>query len=285
MNDSLNCPDKELIVTWVYDEANDHERATLEAHLARCTACAREVESLTAVRRQLAGWQAPALATAFQVQVVPRAAATPATLPPRQAWGRRLAYAAAASLVLGASAGIANLDVRVGSEGLVVRTGWGSDAAAPAVAAPAPAVAEAPMPSPPVAAASALERPAEPAAPTTEADARWRQALADVEARLERRLAEVAVPAPAAPQVRAASSEIDARLLARLQALVDESEVRQQQNLALRVSELARDFDLQRRADLVQIEQGIGRLGIDAVQHQQMWDYFRRVSSQRAPRQ
>jgi hypothetical protein len=64
-------------------------------------------------------------------------------------------------------------------------------------------------------------------------------------------------------------------LLKRFRQALDESEVRQQQNLQLRINEITRDFDLQRRQDLVQVEQGFGRLD---TQRQQMLDAIRRVS-------
>ena len=49
-------------------------------------------------------------------------------------------------------------------------------------------------------------------------------------------------------------------MLRRVQALIDEAETRQQRNLALRVTELTREFDIQRKADFVQIQQGLGKI-------------------------
>ena len=66
-----------------------------------------------------------------------------------------------------------------------------------------------------------------------------------------------------------------AALLRTFRQALDESELRQQQNLQLRIGEVTRDFDLQRRQDLVQVEQGFGRLD---TQRQQMLEAFRRVS-------
>ena len=66
-----------------------------------------------------------------------------------------------------------------------------------------------------------------------------------------------------------------AALLRSFRQALDESELRQQQNLQLRISEVTRDFDLQRRQDLVQVEQGFGRA---ETQRQQMLDAIRRVS-------
>jgi hypothetical protein len=84
------------------------------------------------------------------------------------------------------------------------------------------------------------------------------------------------------------SQSIDPVLLRQLHALIDESEVRQQRNLALRVAELARDFDVQRDADLVQIEQGLGRIEgrseAEAARSREMMNYIQRVSQQLPPR-
>jgi hypothetical protein len=73
-----------------------------------------------------------------------------------------------------------------------------------------------------------------------------------------------------------------AALLRSFRQALDESELRQQQNLQLRISEVTRDFDLQRRQDLVQIEQGFGRVN---TERQQMYDLIRRVSLGQVPQQ
>src|SRR6185437_8965460 len=114
--------------------------------------------SLRGVRQQLAEWSAPQLegvvdSRQFAVDrprlVVengrdPRAAAvkpdrssSSSWLPDIPAW----AQAAAAVLIVGVAAGIANLDVRYDHNGLSIRTGW-SKPAAPA--APATSTASAP---------------------------------------------------------------------------------------------------------------------------------------------
>ena len=88
------------------------------------------------------------------------------------------------------------------------------------------------------------------------------------------------VAASSGPSMSLASSRAsDDVLLRRMQALIDESETRQQQNLALRVTELARDFDVQRKADFVQIQQGLGRAEAEAARTQQMMNYLVRTTS------
>jgi hypothetical protein len=89
----------------------------------------------------------------------------------------------------------------------------------------------------------------------------------------------------ATPTATGASS--DAALVRRLRELIDESEMRQQQNLQLRISEIARDFRLARQADMVQVEQGFSRLAgqrqQDAAEQKRLFDALRNVSVQGRP--
>ena len=68
-------------------------------------------------------------------------------------------------------------------------------------------------------------------------------------------------------------SQSDAELLKRVQDLLDQSEIRQQANLALRVTELGRQFELARQSDIVQVEQTLQRI------EQQRGDLLRRVAA------
>ena len=84
------------------------------------------------------------------------------------------------------------------------------------------------------------------------------------------------------PATATQTSASEAAFFKRVQQLIDQSEVRQQQNLALRATELARDFDLQRRSDMAamaQIEQGLGKLvgqrELDAQQQRLLWNAIR----------
>lgn len=248
MSDSRICPSKDDLVAYLYAEGDDEVQRAVEAHLAGCRACRTEVDALSDVRANLTAWSAPELAG--HVQVLPARTGSP--------WWQPLArplvtLAAAATIVLGAAAGLANLEVRFGPDGLVVRTGW-RDAVPPATVAPVPA-----------------------SAPAASAPA-WRTELADVEARLRHDLA----PSPvAAPPGRVVASELPPDLVRQMQALIDASEVHQQRNLALRMTELSRDFDLQRKADLVQIQQGLGVLeGRSAAERREIMNYLVRVSQQ-----
>jgi hypothetical protein len=274
-DDLLACPSKEALVTFLYDEDDGVGRAAIERHLQSCSACRDEVGGLRQVRTRLAEWQAPEPAAHAQIVVDPPSAWA------RQ-WITRPAFvaAAAALLVMGVAAGLANLEVRYDAGGLVVRTGWARAAVPPA--APGPEL-DARVPSAEV----------RPAAVTPGADAApWRDDLATLERQLRHDFLGGNLPGGGGPAgVRAVSSPaatgLDAELLGRIQALIDESEVRQQRNLALRVAELSRDFDLQRRADLVQIQQGLGQLEgrteAEVARNREMMNYIMRVSQQ-APR-
>ena len=64
---------------------------------------------------------------------------------------------------------------------------------------------------------------------------------------------------PAAVRV-AAGDAVDRGEMQQVRNLVDESERRQQRELALRLAQVAQDFDNQRRTDLVKIEQNFGQI-------------------------
>jgi hypothetical protein len=55
----------------------------------------------------------------------------------------------------------------------------------------------------------------------------------------------------------------DAELRRRVRVLLDESEKRQTNQLALRVAELQKDYDSQRQADLTKITQNLGYIQRD----------------------
>ena len=96
------------------------------------------------------------------------------------------------------------------------------------------------------------------------------------------------VAAASAPTVRTASvSEADT--IRRVRALLDESEKRQQRELALRIAEVLRDVNRQRQADLVNIDRNLNlmqnKFGVEALQQRQevlqqrqSLNYFMRVN-------
>ena len=107
------------------------------------------------------------------------------------------------------------------------------------------------------------------------------QDLAALESRLRGEIAQIRTAA-AAPVAQGQSN--DAAVLARVRALLDESEQRQQRELALRVTQVMRDFETQRRVDLAQIQGNFrqieGVTGAQVREQQEVMNYLRRVSQQ-----
>ena len=263
MSTVRTCPGGETLVGLLYDDFEpgaSPSRDDLLAHVRECATCTAELESLGGVRMQLAAWTAPDVPLGFEVVRTGK----PQPLGWRQtfaAWQQRslhaLPAAAAAIIVLGGALALARLDVRYDQGGLTVRTGWGHAAEA------APGGDDA-----------ALRR--ELAALRGEVQRLGATATGSVAAAS---VAPTAADPSAVPVSTNASSAFTASqtdaLWKRFRQALDESEVRQQANLQLRINEVTRDFDLQRRQDLVQVEQGFGRLD---TQRQQILDQIRRVS-------
>lgn len=274
MSDRLICPPREALVTVLYGEGTVEERRELDAHLAACAPCRDEYETLGGLRLALGEWHAPAPPEHVRVVIDPgrQPAAPPAVVPGPARWWTsrtavRAALAAAATLVLGASAGLANLDVTLGPDGLRVRTGR----AQTAVAQTAP---EAP-PQPAAAPATDAQEPDSTA---------WRAELAALEQRLRTEMSSRG-EAAATQTVAAAPAPRgdDTAFMRRVQELIDAAETRQQRNLALRMTELAREFDVQRRTDLVTFQQGLGQLEgrtqAEVARTREMMNYIVRASS------
>ncbi len=215
------CDSKELLVGFLYDEIDPVSKRSFERHLLTCADCRDELAELGATREQIPLWAPPDADLGFRIV---RGAAEPAPPRPRwfflsPAWG----LAAAAIILFAIGAAIANLDVRYGSDGLVVRTGWTHAADAQAVT--------------PVA---------------------W-QAQAE---ELDRRLRDLEQAAAAQSNVQNASASdvSDAQLLQRVRDIVGQSETRQQRAVAARLTELMKEYDAQRRLDLASTDQRITRL-------------------------
>ncbi len=249
MSDTFQCGDNTALVSFLYDECEPGERATIEAHIALCPACAAEIAALQSARLQLASWTPPEADLGFAI-VRPRASDSPG---PRRlrpgAWFRQpmpaWAQAAAACLIFGAGLSLGVL------RGTSLNTSSSAQRAATnSVASPA--------------AVTATD-------------------LTALEQRLRAEMAELrAIPASttaAAPQAN------NAQILAQVRALIDESEQRQQRELALRTAQVVREFDSQRRMDLARIENSFGQIegltGAEVREQRQMLNYLMRVSEQR----
>lgn len=259
MSTRFTCDDTETLVAYLYDEAESDTRAAVARHLVECARCRGEVTALGGVRHALAQWTPPAPPLRFslgQAELPP--AESPAAdnlIRPRVAAWQAVpvwAQVAAATLAVAVGAAIANVQVRHDAEGWTVSTGWMTPAA-------------------PTAAGPTAAQP-------------WRQELAALEQSLRREMEiRQAAEMPVAASEPAAA---DTETIARVRALVAASERRQQQELALRLAQFNRDFDMQRRADLVRIDQGIGQLegrtGAEVARQRQMLDLIVRAGL-RAP--
>lgn len=253
----FTCTQKERLIAALYDEADAAERVAVEAHLAGCPACAGELAGLRDLRHELRTWEPPDADLRFRIERTP--ARRGGVLDRLPAW---MPAAAAAVLVVGVAAGLANLQVGHGADGWSLRTGWFGAAPAGRAEGPAPPAA---LVAPAVAGISEQE---------------LRGALQALEARLR---ADLAPPAAATVTAPSAPRAIDrGEMLRQVRALIEESERRQQRELALRLTQVVQDFDAQRRADLVRIEQGLGQLegftGEEAARQRALINYLVRTS-------
>jgi hypothetical protein len=238
----------EQIIARVYDEIDSSQSLDFDAHVTTCAACREELAALGAVRTRLREWNPPMPAAVLSA--VGRLEADVKARSPRvrvlaalkeiPAWTQ----VAAALLFMGVAAGIAHLDVSYDQRGLSVRTGWLRQEVAPA---------------PEAVGASAAPLP------VTVSGQPWRGDLESLERQLRAEFrTQRATSATPEPAVQRAVT--DAELARSVRPLIEESERRQQRELALRLAEAARDVEVQRRADLEKIDYMIqGHLG--AVQN------------------
>ncbi len=74
----------------------------------------------------------------------------------------------------------------------------------------------------------------------------------------------------------------DGEFMARVKQLIEASETRTQREMALRMTEMVRDMDTQRRADMRRVADGLGvlegRTGAVTAQQREMMNYLMRVS-------
>jgi len=244
-------------MSYLYDDITPVERTTFDSHLAAFGRCRDELEELRGVRDELAEWRPPQPVFAFN---------GPARLAgsrPPDANARALralravpawAQVAAAILVLGVSAAIANLSVHYGSDGLTIRTGWSKSSAAQGGA--------------PLAQGS------------TPASSPWRTDLTAVEQQLRSEMRTIAAPVPPPTAGR------DDEIMRRVRELIAASERRQGRELALSVASVVRDVNASRAGDLARIEHTLGALqtstGAELMkQRQQMVNYLTQVSLRR----
>jgi Putative zinc-finger len=251
----------EVIVSYLYGEMETDDRVAFDRHLLACAPCRAELADLHDVRSELTRWAPPEPALQVPLNIgIPERAVDPGVVK-RAGTVPVWAQAIAATLLVGVAAGIANLDVSYSAaSGLSVRTGWkhAEPVPAPAVTAtvPASAVVASTVPAP------------------------WASDLAT----LERELRAEMQTRPVATTI-AATSGNDEGVLRRVRQLVDDSERRQQSELALRMAEAMRELQVQRQADLVKIDRTLGvmqnRTGLEVMRTQRQMNSLAQQVSQR----
>ena len=264
MSKDMRCGDPAALAGYLYDECDPAEREAIEQHLATCDACEEEVASLRATRVQMAEWIPPDARLGFRV--VPDSevgAAEPEPVAGRWwQWSPAPAWSQAMAAVLLFACGVTvaalmNLEIHYDQAGFTVRTGWQQ------------------------AAASAATAPTE-AQNVTHVSTRDLQAL---ETRIHDEIVRIQASDPGAsgttvPTV--ANGSPSNELLRRVRALVAESEQKQQRELALRLAQVVRDVDFQRRVDIARLERTVSPMeGVttqEIQQQRQMLNYLLRVS-------
>ena len=254
----------ERLLDYLYDELPSSERAAFERHVQECVECTTELAELGGTRLALASWSPPDSELGFKIVRERPPAARQAFWTFRPAWG----FASAALLVLAVAAAISNIEVRYGNDGLLVRTGWNRSPNAEVNGAPAGTVTA--------------------VGATSTADD-WSSRLRSLDARLQqleqqnRTVKAAALPGdtPAGGSGRMS----DAELLRTMRKIIADSETRQQRELAVRLTQVVRDFDATRAGDLARIEQGLRRVqglnDAELIQHRETLQHLMRVTQQR----
>jgi hypothetical protein len=263
MSEVFRCDDKATLVAYLYGELENDVRREVDRHLRTCAACTRETEGLQAVRHDLQSWMPPEPGLEFSI-TQRMTQPTSATVLTSSRWSSLRAVpawagVAAAALVVGVAASIANVQIRSTSDGVVVTTGWMQPQPQPAPVVPA-------------------------RAPNDE----WRGELARLEQTLRTEMAAQHTAVSAATRVRETPS-LDmvgtAAVLRRVEALIAQSEERQRQEIAAKLVKADLFWRTQRREDLLQINRSFGslqsrQLNVQANQKEMLKqvDNLRRVS-------
>ena len=253
--------DQNALMDYLYEEGDASERLKTAQHLQQCARCSVAVLELQTVRGVLSEWAPPASPLGFRIVQDGRGMGAPGSEPqppalPQPAWGvpsSRLgawAQAAAAVLLFGAGMAVSQLAVDYRDGAVTVR--------ARSTVPPVPQTSGARN--------ASIQLPASPAT------------LQELERSLRSELRQ-AESTPSVSRSDLASTE---QLLERVRAMIEQSEIRQQRELALRLSQVASEVDTQHQADLLRIQQNLGQIemetGAQINQQQQLMDYLVRTS-------
>ncbi len=233
----------EALLDYLYEEGDPAERVKIARHLQTCATCSVAVLEFQTVRGMLSEWRPPASQLGFRI-VQDQPAQSPTVRHPWWAPSSRLgAWAQAAAAVLLFAAGVAVSQLNFNYANGALTIGT---------------------------------RPTEMTVPAI------RNASIEL---VPEAGSEPVVPdgsQPASP-ANASNTNTDVeQLLQRVRSMIEQSEIRQQRELALRLSQVAREVDTQHRADLLRIQQNLGQFemqtGAQIDQQRQMMDYLVRTS-------
>lgn len=217
--------DKELLISYVYDELEGEERKAYQHHLASCLACREEVQGLRSTRGHLVEWAPPRGTLDVRIPGAPPVRGPRAWSSPL--WG----LAAAAALVVAAATTMSNLEITTDHGGVTIRT-----------------------------AGVPVAPPADDG--TRDTLAALQQRLQELEALVSERAAPGALTAAAAPAPESAvvgRALEEAELLRRVRQLIGESETRQQQQFAGRLVQVVRQMQAEHSLDLIRLEQALNQ--------------------------
>ena len=250
----------DALLDYLYEEGDPAERLKVRQHLQECAACSVAVLEFQTVRGMLNDWTPPATDLGFRiVQDAPSATVTsPSASVHQQApggwswgwgptttkhsWRGWASQAAAAVLLFLAGMAVSQVRVDYRDGALTVRT----QSVQPGASAGAIRNASIVLPAQPTGAVPTHTGPAD---------------LDELERRLLARL----------ESSNASAADVEL-LLQRVRAMIDQSEQRQQRELALRLSQASRELDTQREADLLRVQQELGQ------QHDATMEYLVRTS-------
>lgn len=239
----------DALVDYLYEEGDPAARLKIARHLQTCATCSVAVLEFQTVRGMLSEWRPPASQLGFRI-VQDQPSQSPA---PSRAWwvpSSRLgvwAQAAAAVLLFAAGVAVSQLNINYADGALTVGT--------PSTESNAPAIRNA-----------SIEL-----TPEVGSEPGGSQAVVSGLSQT-----------PPASATNTNNTDIK-QLLQRVRSMIEQSEVRQQRELALRLSQVAREVDTQHKADLMRIQQNLGRFEMQTgaqidQQQQQIMDYLVRTS-------
>ena len=242
----------DALLDYLYDEGDPAERLKIAKHLQECASCSVAVLEFQTVRGMLGEWNPPSSQLGFRIVRDPAPTATKPPSRPERWWASRPGWAAhapswaqAAAAVLLFAAGMAASLVRVEYHDGSLTLG------------PRP-VAEA------------------NSAPPD----RWIVLPPESSATASNLVATSAGAGPAVPTPT--NDESVDQLLQRVRTMIEQSEARQQRELALRLTQVANEVETQHRADVLRMQQNFGQLEIETGaqinQQQQLMDYLVRTS-------